>query len=242
MSEPKANRSFLTTRWTLIFQSRETQPFEENPALEALCRLYWQPAYGFCRSTGLSPADAEDATQAFFVKFLQRTGFSGADPARGRFRSFLLACLKNHLADLRDHQQSQRRGGGQVIQSLDAINGFPSNESARHPADSPDEAFDREWARTTMARALDRLREECSSSGRGTLFLMLNGESLAPDQRVWSYGEVAEQLGMKPDAVKYQAKLFKQRLRELLREEISPTVESPTEIQDELVHLLGLLH
>src|ERR1700693_4750091 len=115
-----AGAQFHTTLWTLVMVSAQSQAEGGKAALAELCRIYWYPLYAFVRRRGYSPHDAQDLTQAFFAQLLEHHGFGRADREQGRFRTFLLAALKNFLANEWDKAQALKRGGGQTFVSLEA--------------------------------------------------------------------------------------------------------------------------
>src|SRR5881394_3677951 len=116
---PTTAMGFHTTHWTIVLAAREKDGTAAREALASLCETYWYPLYAFVRRQGCSPHEAEDLTQEFFCRFLERNGLAGVQPAAGKFRSFLLACLKNFLSNERERVQAQRRGGGCTLLSLD---------------------------------------------------------------------------------------------------------------------------
>jgi RNA polymerase sigma-70 factor (ECF subfamily) len=239
MESSGSPRQFSTTLWTQVLRARDAGEASAGEALNALCKVYWFPIYGFCRSRGMQAAEAEDATQGFFAQFLLRGSLGRVNPEKGRFRSFLLTCLKHYLADEWDKGRAQRRGGAWTAVPLDLATAEELIDSTS--ADSPELAYDRRWARSLVDRVLGEVRQEFSGSGVGRLFAMLNGEELSPEGREWRISEIADLLGMKEDAVKYQARRMKQEFRQRLKREIARTVESPAETEAELRHLLSIL-
>ncbi len=236
---PLPDRGFATTRWSLVAAAgRPTSP-EAGRALEALCGAYWYPLYAHARRRGLDADLAQDRTQAFFARLLEKGDLAVADRARGRFRSFLLAAFEHFLANARDYDHAAIRGGGRPSLSLDFAAGEsrlglePSHET------TPERIFDRQWALTLLDRALARLRDEYHAAGKGPLFDALT-PSLAGD-RGTPYVEVAARLGMTEGAVKVAAHRLRARGRDLVRDEIAQTVASPDEIDDELGQLFAAL-
>ena len=233
-------REFVTTHWSLVGAARpdEVSQTRAREALEELCRTYWYPLYAFVRSGGHSAADAQDLTQAFFARIIETDGFASADPKRGRFRSYLLGAMKHFLANEWHRAQSQKRGGGVTFLELDALG--PEARYALEPAQStdPDAGFDREWARESTARAMEKLRAESEARGKGELFEALKG-SLTGDEP--ARNETAARLGMTEGAVKVAVHRLRQRYRELLRAEIAETVSDPSDVDDEMRHLVAAL-
>jgi RNA polymerase sigma-70 factor (ECF subfamily) len=213
---------------------------ESAAALESLCRAYWPPIYAHIRRLGHDAEEARDLTQDFFARLLASRSLAAADPARGRFRSYLLGTLKHFLADANDHANARKRGGGLEILSLDALEGEASY--AWEPADelTPEKLFERRWALTVMVRALQRLEEECRLSGKAPLFTALRGflcES-APDK---TYPEAATQLGLTEASVRVTVTRLRRRYAELVRAEVAETLGSHADLDDELRHLVRLL-
>lgn len=240
MTDPPGRRGFSTTHWSLVVAARpdEAGRSRARAALEALCRAYWYPLYAFVRTSGHGSDDAQDLTQAFFLRILETDGLAAADPARGRFRSYLLGAMKHFLANEWHRARAQKRGGGVTILDLDALD--PEARYALEPAVAadPEAEFDREWARESIARAMERLRAESKARGKGELFAVLAG-SLAGEEP--ARDETAARLGMTAGAVKVAVHRLRARYRELLRAEIAETVSDPTEVDLEMRHLVEAL-
>jgi RNA polymerase sigma-70 factor (ECF subfamily) len=227
---------FATTNWTLILQARAGGSTAAELALAALCETYWRPAYAFLRRTGLAPEDAEDLTQAYFARFLEKRVVQELSPAAGRFRSFLLVSLRNFLANERDRERALKRGGGRPPLSLEASD--PGRRYRLEPVDgrTPEDAFERQWVASLLERALERLTREQSGDRRERyerLKPLLTGD--APS----SYAEVAAKLGMAEGSVRVAVHRLRRRFGELLREEIARTTPA-ADIEDELRHLIDL--
>ena len=234
-SIPGDPAQFRTTRWSAILVAAESQMPGSQEALAALCRDYWYPIYAFARRAGYAPSDAQDLTQGFFLSLLQRRAFKRVDPARGKFRSFLLASFKHYLSDEADRAHALKRGGDREFVFLDAIDA----EKRYHfePADqlTPEKVYDARWAITLLTRAVDRLREEHIASGGVLRFEVLRPfvgvETGCPQP---SYEEVAKKLDISLGATKTWVHRFRKRYTELLREEVCHTVSDPNEIEDEI--------
>src|SRR5207248_3924435 len=161
---------FATTQWTLVVDARSHPTSASREALSTLCQRYWPPLYGYLRRCGHSAEDAEDLTQGFFVHLLEKHGLNVADPARGRFRSFLLASLNNFVANEHERQRAQKRGGGHPVVSIDATS---ADDIARYDLSdprTPEMIFDRRWALTLLDQVLRRLRAEFERDGKHALF------------------------------------------------------------------------
>ena len=226
---------FPATRWTLIFAARE-DPEARRAALETLLATYWKPVYFYVRRKGLSVEAAEDATQGLFLHVLEHDLFARADPARGRFRSYLLTSLDHYLVNQHERGAAVKRGGRVKIVALDT--GVAERDLAAAP-DDPGRAFDREWATGILDRALARLRreyEEGRRKGPADVFLSFFRMDAAP-----SYAEAAAACGL--TTVQFKAALHRarERFREILREEVAPTVSDDAAADDEMRALLQAL-
>jgi len=209
-------------------------------ALEQLCQSYWNPLYAYVRRQGHGPEDAQDLTQAFFGRFLEKDYVRRADPDRGRFRTFLLSALKNFLTNEWARGQAAKRGGGQTLLSVDATTaeGRYSSEPVDHV--TPENLYEQRWAAALLAQVLARLREELSAAGKQELFDALKG-FISDETSLKSYREVAIPLGMTEGAVRVTAHRLRERYRELLRLEVANTVAGPNEVDEELRHLTAVL-
>lgn len=213
---------------------------DSSRSLEALCKTYWYPLYAYVRRTGKSPQDAEDLTQAFFARLLEKEWLATADQARGRFRSFLLSSLKHFLANEWDKASAQKRGGHVRFLSLDS----KAAETRFHhePADTnaPDKQFDRRWALTLLDTVLTRLQQEYADEGKLGLFEHIKG-TLGGDRASAPYARIASELDMSEGAVKVAVHRLRQRYRAILRSEIAQTVATEADVEDELRDLFAAL-
>jgi len=231
---------FTTTHWTVVLAAGGVASPQADVALAELCRTYWYPLYAFVRRKGHSAHDAEDLTQAFFARLLEKNYVAQADRDRGRFRTYLLAALTHFLADEWDKNRRLKRGGGREIISFDAAS---AEERYRlEPVDQLDAAklYERRWVTTLFEKVLVRLEREFHDSGKSALFDRLKGSLLAEEDGL-SYAELGAQLGLKEDAVKQAVHRMRHRYRELFREEIAQTVAGPGEVEDELKYLFAVL-
>ena len=234
---------FAPTRWTLVLRARG-ESTEARAALSELCEDYYQPVLRFLRRERRDDDAARELTQEFFARVLGGAGFGGADPERGRFRSYLLGALKHFLADCRDREQRQKRGGGHIPDSFDAPrehNDGTSNQlEVANPGAPPEANFDREWALTVMARALDALQKQMAAEGKGNQF-----EALKPwlmgDAPTISQADAARQLGVNEGAVKVAVHRLRKRFRHEVRDEIAQTLRDPSLVDEELKHLIEAL-
>ena len=240
MKNPPGPRDFATTHWSLVTAAKPDQASQTaaRSALEELCRAYWYPLYAFVRHRGYSSDDAQDLTQSFFARIIETGGLSGANPERGRFRSYLLGAMKNFLANEWHRAQAEKRGGKVGLLAWDALD--PEARYALEPARTidPGAEFDRQWARETTARALRALRAESEARGKGDLFEALEG-SLTGEEP--PRAETAARLGLSTAALKSAVHRLRERYRELLRAGIAETLGDPADIDDELRHLVDAL-
>ena len=223
-----------------MLAARGTASPQADAALAELCRTYWYPLYAFVRRKGKSPPDAEDLTQAFFARLLEKNYVAQADRERGRFRTFLLAALTHFLADEWDKSRRLKRGGGREVISFDAAS---AEERYRlEPIDQLDAAklYERRWVTTLFDNVLERLEQEFRDSGKGELFNGLKSYLLAEDTGL-SYAQLGAGLGLTEHAVKQSVHRMRRRYRELFREEIAQTVSTPGEVEDEMNHLFAVL-
>lgn len=225
---------FDTTRWSLVLRARG-DPADARAALEALCRTYRPPVLAFVRSHVRVRDSAEDLTQAFFAKFLERAWHAGADPERGRFRTFLLTALKRFLIDAEVEARTLKRGGKVRFEALDA-----ADEGALDVVESPDDVFEREWARAVLTAALGRLRGEAERAGKLDLFERLS-EFLVESPDEADYARVAVDLGLRRNTLAVAVHRLRHRLRELVREELAETTAGVDDMGEELRALRGAL-
>ena len=229
---------FATTHWTVVLAAGQRHTPQSDGALEQLCKSYWFPLYAYVRRRGHSKPDAEDLTQAFFARFLEKNYLAGLSAERGRFRAFLLASLKHFLANEWDKSQAQKRGGGATPLSLDWETADTKFQVAATDEPSPDAAFDREWALALLAKVIQRLQAECEAEGKAKLFAQLKMFLMAGKGES-AQAEVAKTLGMEEGAVRVAVHRLRKRYRALLREEIANTLSDPALVDEEMRALFG---
>lgn len=221
--------------------ARDQHSPQSAEALEKLCRTYWYPLYAYVRRTGQSKENAEDLTQAFFARLLEKNFLNAEERESGRFRSFLLIALKRFLANEWDRVRAQKRGGGQPHVPLDtelAERKFSAETAAGEL--SPDRLYERRWALTLIEQAMARLRAEFEPAGKTGEFEKLKS-FLTADKREIPHPAVAAELGMSEGALRVAVHRLRKRYRELFREEIGHTLAEGEEIDTELRHLLTVL-
>lgn len=228
---------FATTHWSIVVSAGGGRSPEASRSLAILCENYWYPLYAFVRRSGYSAEDAQDLTQEFFVRLLEKDFIAAADPKKGRFRTFLITALKRFLANEYDRVQAQKRGGGQRIVSLEGL----EEKYRRQPADTltPERIFEQQWALALLDQVLAHLQAEMTAENKAALFDALKGHLTG--SQAGGYATTAAHLGMSEGAIKVAAHRLRKRYRELLREEIAQTVSSSDEIEEEIRYLLTCL-
>jgi len=237
---PATVAGFHTTHWTLVLAAREKDGAAAQEALAGLCRTYWYPIYAFIRRQGMKPHEAEDLTQEFFHRFLERNSIQRVQPTAGKFRSFLLACLKNFLANARERAHAQRRGGGRPLIWLDGNEA--DTRYAREAADyrTPEAEFERRWAFAVLERTMTLLRREYSRGERRYLFEALQGHLPGGGEGI-SRAELAASRGVSVGAIDVAIHRLRQRFGAVLREQVAQTVSSAAEVEEEIRHLISVI-
>ena len=230
---------FPTTRWTLLVAVGRGPSAEADEALATLCQTYWYPLYGFLRSHGNAPDDAADLAQAFFLHLLEKRALHRADPARGRFRTFLLASLTNFVANEHHRRVALKRGGVTEHLSLDVEAAEGRLEREYSTDETPERIFDRRWAQTLLTRVMERLREETPEDRRVQLDQLK--QYLSGDSADHSYRETAARLGTTEGALRVAVSRLRRRFRDLVRAEIALTVATPEDVTDEIRFLLAAI-
>jgi len=230
---------FPDTRWSLILRLRipESEDSAAN-ALNELCRVYWRPLYAYLRQTGRDAEGSKDAVQGFLAHFLSKNGFERVGPADGRFRHFLLGALRNYLVSEARKQNAAKRGGDVDFVPLDVEQAEEVFQTQAAEPLSPEAMFDRHWAQTVWTQALRRLREEQSARGKERLF-----EALKPcltEEARQEYAQVAAQMGLSASAVALAVHRLRRRLRELVLEELAQTVDTDSDLDEELNYFLSV--
>jgi RNA polymerase sigma-70 factor (ECF subfamily) len=239
-ANPARQPAFVTTHWSVVLKAGQNDTSRAGAALGRLCQTYWYPLYAYVRHRGYSTHDAQDLTQAFFARLLEKNWIGSADREKGHFRSFLLTAMKRFLADEWDKARAQKRGGGQSLFSIQ----FDTAESrlSHEPVDeiTPEQRFERRWVLTLLEEVLDRLRTEYDREGNAAVFAALNS-CLVGDRTSLPYAVLAGKLCLSESAVKSAVHRLRQRYRKLLRDEIAQTVAAPSEVDEELRHFFFVL-
>jgi RNA polymerase sigma factor (sigma-70 family) len=236
-----ANR-FLTTRWSVVLVSAQSQAPGSKEAFADLCKLYWYPLYGFIRHRGYSSEDAEDLVQGFFLHLVEHKTLSRVDRSKGKFRSFLLASLQNYLSNEADRVRCIKRGGKAEFVYLD-LEGA-EDRYRFEPVDtlSPEKIFDARWAMALIGEALNRLHRDYNSQGKAATFQALRA-FLDPinTKSLPSYEQVAAQLEISVGALKTLIHRLRKQYTALVREEISRTVSNSADVEAEIHQLCEAL-
>jgi RNA polymerase sigma-70 factor (ECF subfamily) len=231
--------AFATTHWSVVLTAQGESPAAEE-ALEKLCRTYWRPLYAFVRRQGVGPDEAQDFTQGFFALLLERRDLDAVRREKGRLRSYLLTSLKHFLVSEQRRAMAVKRGKGQRLIPLEELSAIERAQMESAHSISADQLYERRWASTLMEQVLRRLKNEYGTAGNAALFDWL--KQLLPDEPgAQSRAEIAARLGMTENAVNQAFHRFRQRYQFLLREEIAHTVAIPSDIEDELRHLIAVL-
>jgi RNA polymerase sigma factor (sigma-70 family) len=237
---PKPAGVFATTHWSVVLAAGRGEDADAAEALEQLCRAYWYPLYVFVRRRGYQPEDAQDLTQEFFARFLRKEYFRLADSARGRFRTFLVHALEHFLVNEWKRARRLRRGGGQAPLSLEFTGGEERYARKAAASMTPSEAYERDWAITLLDQVLDSLQCEYTDAHQGRTFQELAG-LLWGKERFISFAEVGARLGMTEGAARVALHRLRRRYRERLQAVVAQTVANPTEVEEELRHLIAVV-
>ena len=232
---------FATTHWSVVLAAQDGDSPAASEALNDLCRAYWPPLYAYIRRQGHDVTEAQDLTQEFFARLLERDYLARLDRQRGKFRSFLLAFVKHFLSEQREKAGAQKRGGGQTLLSLDAGEGEEGYLSEPVDELTPEQIFERRWVQTLLQRAFDRLTAEYVRANQAALFAAL--KDFQPRQSgSLTYAQLGAHLGTTEAAVKSAMQRMRERHREILREVIAQTVSSAKEVEEEIRHMREVLN
>lgn len=240
-SEPVAlpEAQFRTTHWSVVLAAHgEGSPGGEE-AMAKLCCAYWYPLYAYVRRRGYTPHDAQDLTQEFFARLLEKQVLSAVRRERGKFRWFLLSALKRFLANEWNREHAAKRGGGRVVLSLDEQTAENRYRFEIADDSTPERLFDRSWAVTLLEGAQLQLQQEYTSSDRGPVFERFK-VFLSGDRAPMTLAEAGAGLGMSEGAAKVAVHRLRQRFRECLREQIAQTVSTPAEVDEEIRQLFAV--
>lgn len=213
---------------------------ESRDALARLCQAYWYPLYAFVRRCGRDAQQAQDLTQGFFARLLEKNNLAAADRSRGKFRTFLLTALKHYMANEADRAAAQKRGGGRTMISFDLDNAEARYRLEPSHEITPQKLFDRRWALTLLDGVLADLQAEYRQAGKEAVFESLKG-TLTGDSEAASYAQIGRQLNMSEGAVKVAVHRLRRRYRQKLRQTIADSVASEEQVDEEIRELFGML-
>ena len=228
-----APQKFETTHWSVVLAAGHCSSSDSQRALAELCEKYWYPLYAYVRRRVPDVQEAQDLTQAFFAKLLDKNYIADADPERGKFRTFLLSSLGHFLANEWDKARAQKRGGDRVHFSLDFDDGERRFSQEPTTQVTAERVYDRQWGLTLLSRVLGRLRGEYAAAGKGPVFAGLE-QYITPSEHKASYADAGERLQMSEDTVKVAVHRLRRRYGELLRAEIAQTVANPGDVDQEI--------
>lgn len=235
-STPKGKNDFPVTRWGMIADSADPESIVRMKAQKELYQTYWPPLYGYARMKGKSEEDAEDLLQGFFSKQLSNESFNRADETKGKFRTFLLTAFNHFMRDEWQKQQSQKRGGGVEVISIDRDEGERIYELTDHKNLTPEEAYQQNWARTVLENSIERLRKSYQKKGNMDQFKALApflGLSEEPN-----YHEAATKLNLPIKAARVSVHRFRKKFRNTIRAEIADTLPPGADITEEMRNLM----
>jgi RNA polymerase sigma factor (sigma-70 family) len=239
VSSRYAPRAFPNTRWSVVLAAKQQPSPESAAALEAICRAYWYPLYAYVRRCGQSPPDAQDLTQEFFCRLLEKRWLDSANPDKGKLRTFLVVALKHFMSKEWRRASAQRRGGGQSQVQFDTAFA-ESRYTVENSSLAADETFDQQWALTLLDLTVNRLREEFAVAGKAGDFEALKNCLMAGRGAI-DYTAVAKRLGVNEGAARVAVHRLRKRFREVYREEISQTLAGGADLDGELRHLAAAL-
>jgi RNA polymerase sigma-70 factor (ECF subfamily) len=232
--------AFPATRWSVVLAAKQREQPESVQALETLCRNYWYPLYVFVRSSGWAPADAEDLTQEFFARLLEKNYLRVVEPHKGRFRTFLRVALKRFLANEWERIGAAKRGGGQRPVPFDAALAEERFSSECAGTLSPDQSYDRQWALSLLNAAAARLALEYEAAGKAKQFAALRPH-LTADRGAIPYDRIAAALDLSESTARVTLHRLRKRFREVFRETVADTVCSAAEAENEIREVLTVL-
>jgi len=239
LSSTPHSPQFATTHWSLVASASRQEP-AARAALAELCERYWYPLYAFVRRRGHESEEAADLTQEFFVRLLESNDLASVDPTRGRFRSFLLAAMTHFIANHWRAERAQKRGGGRVV-SLELNFADGESQYRQEPAhqETAERTYERRWALSVLQLALGQLQAEMETAGKGEQFAALR--VFLDDSQTASYETAATKLGMTEVAVRVAVHRLKEKYRRHLRAQVSQTVTSGQDVDEEIRELLSAL-
>lgn len=238
--EERPRPLFVTTHWSVVLAAKDKASPDCARALETLCQTYWYPLYAFVRGTGQSPHDAQDLTQSFLARLLEKDYLQVVTPEKGRFRTFLCMAFKRFLANERERLRSQKRGGSHPHVAFDTTMAEQRFSEERIDTHAPDLLYDRRWAFTLLSGAIERLEKEYTATGKAAEFHHLKPHLTAERGQI-PYVEIASQMQTSEGAVRVALHRLRKRFREVFRDGVADTVAAPEELEAEIRHVLEVL-
>jgi RNA polymerase sigma-70 factor (ECF subfamily) len=223
-----------------VLSAKDGNSDERRRSIETLCETYWPPLYAYVRSRGYDSEEAKDLTQEYFAMFIGEQFLTNVSKEKGRFRNFLLASLKNFLANEWHKNNAQKRGGGVGLISIDTEDAESKLGDFSTSGQSPENIYRRSWALALLQRAYDRLKSENSSEKRLKRFQALESYITTSGDRV-PYAELEKTTGVSASALKVSVHRLRKRYGELIRDEIHQTVDKSDDIDAELQDLMSAL-
>jgi RNA polymerase sigma factor (sigma-70 family) len=232
---------FPPTQWSLIQRARGVQTAERREAMESLCLRYWKPVYCFVRRAwSKGPEDAQDLTQAFFLKLIEGDALEKVDPARGCFRPYLKTLLRHFAADQHDAVRALKRGGGRKIIPIDGGEQSRIEDCLADPrVQDPDQVFDMAWKKELLDRAVERARQWFTVSDRLQKFQVFEAYDIATGVEPPTYLEVAARFGIKESDVRNALFEVREKIRTEVRLDLAQTVDDPAHLDEEWRELFG---
>lgn len=232
---------FHTTQWSMVLLAGQSHAPHSGEALENLCGTYWSPIYAYVRRKGNTPHDAQDLTQAFFARFLEKKYLKLASQERGRFRCFLLKSVQHFLINEWVREKALKRGGDLAMIPLDHAAAEQAYLETASDQQTPEMLYDRRWALTLLEKAMERLGTDYAAAGKHELFELLK-PLLFTEGSGDSYRSLAASLGLSEGAVKVALHRLRKRLREVVRTEVARTVDNPLDVEEELRCLMAAVN
>jgi RNA polymerase sigma-70 factor (ECF subfamily) len=229
---------FETTEWSLVLAAGQGESTAAEQALARLCALYWYPVFAFVRRKGHAPEDAQDLTQGFFARLIEKGDLGDADRTRGRFRTFLLTACQHYLANEHDRARAAKRGGGLAPSPIDAAVAERRYERALSHDETPERAYDRQWCLTLLDGVFEALRDDYAASGKAELFDRLK-DFVTADEDAGTHADAARALGTTAGAIKVAVHRLRRRFREELLRQVADTLGPDQDVEDEIRYLLA---
>lgn len=232
--------NFPLTRWSLMQRAQGGDERDRREALDEMARTYWWPLHCFLSRSRVPEEEARDLVQGFFLSLLEKDLIRGFDPVRGRFRTYLLACLKGYWGDQRDHERAQKRGGGKAPLALDD---GPDGRRLEVPGKdlTPEEAYERAWAIAKMEWAVARVRREMEARGEAKAIEVLDAYVRSDDPARPGTAELARRTGLAEKNVRYLFEHIRKQIKRALFEQLIEETGGKTEAEEELAWLFACL-